>query len=69
MSLNDLTQKNKVDVSNFIADATLQDEINHNMQYLSEIEFEFDELIRYMEEIRQTKNYLKKQVEMMEKKI
>ena len=68
LSLNDLTQKNKVDVSNFIADATLQDEINHNMQYLSEIEFEFDELIRYMEEIRQTKNYLKKQVEMMEKK-
>ena len=46
----------------------MQDEIDHNKKYLSEIENEFDELIRYMEEIRQTKNYLKNQILMMRKK-
>ena len=52
----------------FIAKTTIQDEINHNQKYLSEIEKEFDELIRYMEEVRQTKNYLKNQILMMQKK-
>tara|TARA_B100000214_G_C23904530_1_gene598174 strand:+ start:116 stop:1096 length:981 start_codon:yes stop_codon:yes gene_type:complete len=68
LSLDSLKKGKDVDVSHFIADSTLQDEIDHNKQYLSEIENEFDELIRYMEEVRQTKNYLKTQVQMMEVK-
>ncbi len=53
-------------MESFIANSTFQDEIDHNQKYLSEIEKEFDELIRYMEEIRQTKNYLKTQILMMQ---
>ena len=65
--LDSLKKGAKVDVENFIANATFQDEISHNQKYLSEIEKEFDELIRYMEEIRQTKDYLKTQILMMQK--
>ena len=63
--LDSLEKGKDIKVANFILETTLQDELDHNKQYLSEIEYEFDELIRYMEEIRQTKNYLKTQVEMM----
>ena len=68
VSLDSLKKGENIDVKNFIANTTLQDEIDHNKKYLSEIENEFDELIRYMEEIRQTKNYLKNQILMMRKK-
>ena len=68
LSLDSLKKRKNVDVGNFIADTTLQNEIDHNQKYLSEIENEFDELIRYMEEIRQTKNYLKNQILMMQEK-
>ena len=68
LSLDSLKKGKNIDVKNFIANTTFQDEIDHNKKYLSEIENEFDELIRYMEEIRQTKNYLKTQILMMRKK-
>tara|TARA_B100000073_G_scaffold329614_1_gene317358 strand:- start:9763 stop:10728 length:966 start_codon:yes stop_codon:yes gene_type:complete len=68
IALNSLKKGEDIDVEKFIEDTTIQEEINHNQQYLSEIENEFDELIRYMEEIRQTKNYLKTQIAMMQKK-
>jgi len=68
VSLDSLKKGSDVDVKNFIAKTTIKDEINHNQRYLSEIENEFDELIRYMEEVRQTKNYLKTQILMMQKK-
>ena len=55
LSLDSLKKGENIDVKNFIANTTFQDEIDHNKKYLSEIENEFDELIRYMEEIRQTK--------------
>ena len=61
-----LKKGRNIDVESFIANSTFQDEIDHNQKYLSEIEKEFDELIRYMEEIRQTKNYLKTQILMMQ---
>lgn len=64
--LEDLESGEPVDVSKYIANTDIQDEINHNKKYLKEIENEFDELIRYMEEVRQTKQYLKKQIELME---
>ena len=68
LSLDSLKRGKAVEVTNFISDSSLQDEIDHNKQYLSEIEHEFDELIRYMEEVRQTKNYLKTQIQMMKVK-
>ena len=68
VSLDSLKKGENIDVKNFIANTTFQDEIDHNKKYLSEIENQFDELIRYMEEIRQTKNYLKTQILMMRKK-
>ena len=68
LPLDSLKKGKNVDVGNFIVDTTLQNEIDHNQKYLSEIENEFDELIRYMEEIRQTKNYLKNQILMMQEK-
>jgi len=68
VSIDSLKKRSVVDVKKFIAKTVIQDEINHNQKYLSEIEKEFDELIRYMEEVRQTKNYLKNQILMMQKK-
>ena len=68
VSIDSLKKGSAIDVKKFIAKTTIQDEINHNRKYLSEIEKEFDELIRYMEEVRQTKNYLKNQILMMQKK-
>ena len=65
--LKDLGKGEPIDVSEMIADVDIQYEIDHNNKYLKEIEHEFDELIRYMEELRQTKMYLLKQVELMDK--
>ena len=64
--LKDLEKGDPVDVKKYIEDVEMQYEIDHNKKYLKEIEHEFDELIRYMEEIRQTKQYLKEQITMME---
>ena len=66
--LKDLEKGEPVDVSNLIADVDINFEINHNKNYVQEIEHEFDELIRYMEEVRQTKMYLLKQIELMSNK-
>jgi len=65
--LSDLLKGGKVDVSKYIANVSIQEEIDHNKKYLGEIEEEIDEMIRYLEEIRLTKRYLMKQVEEMEK--
>ena len=66
ISIDSLKKGSNIDVKKFIAETTIQDEINHNQKYLSEIEKEFDELVRYMEEVRQTKNYLRNQILMMQ---
>ena len=34
-------------------------------QYIEEIDFEIDEIIKYLDEVRLTKAYLKKQIEEM----
>jgi len=67
--LKNLEKGDPVDVKGLIGDFDIQFEINHNYNFIKEIEHEFDELIRYMEETRQTKMYLLKQIELMEKKI
>ena len=68
ISIDSLKKGSNINVKKFIAKTTIQDEINHNQKYLREIEKEFDELVRYMEEVRQTKNYLKNQILMMQQK-
>ena len=62
IKLDDLKKGSSIDVRKYIAETELEEEIQHNRKYLEEIEYEFDELIRYMEEVRQTKLYLKAQI-------
>ena len=64
--LENLKKGKQVDVSELIDDVDLQYEIEHNKNFIKEIEYELDEIIRYMEEVRQTKMYLLKQIELME---
>jgi len=66
--LDNLVKQGKNDVSKFIANVEIQEEINHNKKYLHEIEEEIDEIIQYLEEIRLIKKYLNEQVEKMEGK-
>lgn len=68
VKLSELERGKPVDISEFILISKIEDEIEHNNKYILEIEHEFDELIRYMEEVRQTKEYLKKQIQEMEKR-
>ena len=51
-----------VNCDKYISNVSIEAEINHNKKYIQEIEFELDEIIKYMDEIRLTKNYLQKQV-------
>lgn len=67
LSLENLKRGEKIDVSEYIADVSLEFEIKHNLKYLEEIETEIDEIIVYLDEVRQTREYLKKQVCEMEK--
>ncbi|MBW2976272.1 adenylyltransferase/cytidyltransferase family protein [Candidatus Woesearchaeota archaeon] len=65
--LSQLEKGKKTDVTRYIMKATLQEEIDHNKKYIKEIEAEFDEVIRYLEEQRNVKKYLEKQISRMEK--
>jgi len=68
LPLSELKKEKPVDVTKFIADVKLEDEIIHNEHFIEEIEAEIDEIIRYLDEVRQTKHYLKKQIDEMQKK-
>ena len=67
LKLSDLDKGDPIDVSSFIANVNVNDEISHNKMYIDEIEYEIDEIIKYMEEVRQTKQYLKDQLHLMKK--
>lgn len=69
LPLSSLEKSEPVEVKNFIADVQVEHEINHNKKFIGEIELEIDEIIRYLDEARQTKAYLKKQVDEMEKTV
>ena len=64
--LSKLEKGEKKDVKKYVADVSIQDEIKHNKKYLSEIDEEIDEIIKYLEEVRLVEKYLNKQVEEME---
>ena len=63
--LSDLKKGKEKDVSKYIAKVSLQEEIEHNKKYIHEIELEFDEIIRYLEEQRNVKKYLEEQIKEM----
>lgn len=65
--LKDLEKGKPRDVSQYIANVTIDEEISHNKKYIEEIDFEIDEIIRYLDEVRLTKQYLRKQIEEMSK--
>ena len=67
VNLSDLLKGDPVDVSKYIANVSIEHEINHNLNYLDEIDFEMDEIIKYLDEIRMTKLYLKNQIKAMRK--
>jgi len=67
VKLSDLPKGKPLDISNFIANVSIEEEIKHNCKYLDEIDFEMDEIIKYLDEIRLTKIYLKKQIKAMKK--
>ena len=69
LKLTDLEKGDEVNVDKLIAKVSVDEEINHNNNYIKEIEFEIDEMIKYLEEVRQTKDYLKKQIRLMNTKI
>lgn len=67
LPLESLKKGDSVNVDKYIFKVNIQEEIDHNKKYLKEIEFEIDEMIRYLEEVRQTKVYLKNQIKLMER--
>lgn len=65
--LSELEKGGQIDVTKYIAKASLQEEMDHNKKYIKEIESEFDEVIRYLEEQRNVKKYLEEQINEMKK--
>ena len=65
--LSKLIRKNPVDVSSLVANVRIEEEINHNQKYISEIEKEVEEVVRYLYEAQQTKKYLMQQIREMKK--
>ena len=51
---------------NNILDVDISKEIEHNKNYVKEIELETDEILRYLMEGINTKKYLLKQIERLE---
>ncbi|MBU0459996.1 MAG: hypothetical protein KJ771_04265, partial [Nanoarchaeota archaeon] len=68
LPLSKLEKGSPREVSQFIEDVNVNDEIEHNLGFIAEIEQEIDEVINYMYEARQVKEYLKYQIEQMKKK-
>ena len=67
ISLIDLKKGKPRDVAQYISDVNIEDEILHNKKYIDEIDSEIDEIIKYLDEVRLTKGYLRKQIEKMSK--
>jgi len=65
LPLTDIEKSDKRDVSIYISDASLEDEIRHNEKYISEIDEELEELDNYISEQGNTRRYLIKQIMMM----
>jgi hypothetical protein len=49
VKLSNLNKGDRVNVDQYISKVDVQFEINHNVEYLEEIDYEIDEIIRYLE--------------------
>lgn len=65
LPLTELQKQKPTNVDKHIYKCSIEEEINHNLKYMKEIDEEVDEIIRYLWEIRQTKQYLSKQIDLM----
>jgi len=63
LPLSKLKKGKAVNIKYLIAKVSAEEELKHDNGYLMELEEEIDEIIKYLEELRQTKEYLKSQVE------
>ncbi len=63
--LTKLMKQKPRDVSKNIYECDIKTELHHNLSYVAEIEEEIDEIIRYLWEIKETKEYIKKQIAKM----
>ena len=67
LPLDRLRKGEKINVGKYIENVTIEYEIRHNERFIQEIETEVDEIIVYLDEVRQTKEYLKNQILKMDK--
>lgn len=65
LPLKQLVKGDRVDVSKFIHDVTVQEEVDHNRKFIEEINEEFEIIWQYLEEARDTREYLEDQVSKM----
>jgi nicotinamide mononucleotide adenylyltransferase len=65
LPLDQLKRGESVDVSHLVYDADIIEEIEHNEQYINEINEEVEIIINYLSEVSQTKSYLTKQINLM----
>jgi cytidyltransferase-like protein len=69
VSLAELKPTKQIDIEFLIADSDPSYEIDHNVQFIEEIDEEISYLQEYIEEERGTKAYLTQQIEMMRSKL
>ena len=67
LSLSELEMGDPVDVSKFIENVHVNEEIKNNEAYIEEIDDEVEIVIQYLSEVLQTKKYLESQVNRMSK--
>jgi len=67
LPLDQLEKGDPIDVSDLVYDVNISDEIAHNEKYIKEIDEEVEVIVQYLSEVSQTKEYLLKQIEFMNK--
>ena len=67
--LDVLGKREPIDLRKYIVDVDIQEEIEHNELYISEINAEVEEIIHYLEESIRTKKYLSGQVDSMRQEV
>lgn len=67
LPLKRLKKSTPIDVSHLIANVDISEELEHNKKYLEEISEEIATIVKYLSEVSETKEYLLKQVNLMDK--
>ena len=65
VSIDSIETREGINVSRFISNDDVTKEIKHNEKYIKEINEEMNEILNYIKEQNNTKEYLIKQIEMM----